>query len=475
LSSACGSHSSQSSAGAKIFSSARCAGCHTLSAAGATGQVGPNLDLVKPDAVTVAHQVRVGGGGMPSFAGKLTPRQIQQVASFVATASRSSGSGVAFKPDGTTIADCEKKPKPFCFRQAFGNLAFSRGPRIALAQLPADSSTIPAVAADCHQISHWLGHASLAYYHNNAADALAHGGMTCSSGYYHGVIELSLSGLPRDRVIRIARRLCTGPSVTREDFLLYQCVHGLGHGLMIYSGDDLPYSLHVCDLLTTKYHRVSCTGGVFMQNLDTSMVVSRYVKRNDPIYPCNWVARRHKVYCYLQVTERILQVVGHNWAKAALWCRRSERGWVATCFQSLGRDASGSSQYHPEETLRHCAEAGTWPASASTAPRAITPITSPAAARRRGCATSRRRVTAPAVTKESGRSSAPCIASGSSGGPRARRSAPRGTSPPASAARRSHDPVRPARPGLRALPAMERARGAIDETDTGARPPRPAA
>jgi hypothetical protein len=182
--------------------------------------------------------------------------------------------------------------------------------------------------------------------------------MTCSSGYYHGVIELSLSGLSRDRVIRIARRLCTGPSVTRADFLLYQCVHGLGHGLMIYSGDDLPYSLHVCDLLTTKFSRVSCTGGVFMQNLDRSMVASRYVKPNDPIYPCNRVARRHKVYCYLQVTERILQVVGYNWAKVAGWCRRSEPGWVATCFQSFGRDASGSSQYRPEQTLRHCLEAG---------------------------------------------------------------------------------------------------------------------
>ena len=49
-------------------------------------------------------------------------------------------------------------------------------------------------------------------------------------------------------------------------FLLYQCVHGLGHGLMIYSRNDLPYSLRICDGLATAWDRNSCTGGVFMQN-----------------------------------------------------------------------------------------------------------------------------------------------------------------------------------------------------------------
>jgi len=182
--------------------------------------------------------------------------------------------------------------------------------------------------------------------------------MTCNSGYYHGVIELSIAGLPRTKVIKIARKLCTSPSVTKEDFLLYQCVHGLGHGLMIYSGDDLPYSLHVCDQLTTSFDQISCTGGVFMQNLATGMVSSRYISAKNPIYPCNIVNQRHKYYCYLQVTERILQVVGYNWPKVAAWCRRSEAGWVATCFQSMGRDASGYSQYHPEQTLPICADAG---------------------------------------------------------------------------------------------------------------------
>ena len=67
-----------------MFTTYGCAQCHTLSAVKAKGEFGPNLDLLKPDEATVAHQVLVGGNGMPPFAKTLTHKQIQQVASFVA-------------------------------------------------------------------------------------------------------------------------------------------------------------------------------------------------------------------------------------------------------------------------------------------------------------------------------------------------------------------------------------------------------
>jgi mono/diheme cytochrome c family protein len=71
--------------GAKIFKGAGCAGCHTLSAAGATGTKGTNLDQLKPSAAIVAHQVMVGGGIMPSFQKTLTAAQIQAVAQYVSS------------------------------------------------------------------------------------------------------------------------------------------------------------------------------------------------------------------------------------------------------------------------------------------------------------------------------------------------------------------------------------------------------
>jgi cbb3-type cytochrome c oxidase subunit III len=69
--------------GKAIFSS-QCASCHTLKAAGATGTIGPNLDTLKPSFPIAQHQVEVGGGVMPAFKGKLTQKQIDAVAKFVA-------------------------------------------------------------------------------------------------------------------------------------------------------------------------------------------------------------------------------------------------------------------------------------------------------------------------------------------------------------------------------------------------------
>ncbi len=69
--------------GEAIFS-ANCGGCHTLSAAGTTGTTGPNLDDLAPAQDAVEMQVRMGGGGMPAFEGKLSDEEIEAVAAYVA-------------------------------------------------------------------------------------------------------------------------------------------------------------------------------------------------------------------------------------------------------------------------------------------------------------------------------------------------------------------------------------------------------
>jgi mono/diheme cytochrome c family protein len=72
-------------AGKAIFGSAGCASCHTLSAAGSTGTVGPNLDQLKPAYDRIVTQVTNGGAVMPPFKGQLSDEQIQDVAAFVFT------------------------------------------------------------------------------------------------------------------------------------------------------------------------------------------------------------------------------------------------------------------------------------------------------------------------------------------------------------------------------------------------------
>jgi hypothetical protein len=69
-------------AGQEIFV-ANCGSCHTLEAAGTTGNVGPNLNDSSFDQGAVEEQVAQGGGGMPAFEGQLSEEEIQNVAAFV--------------------------------------------------------------------------------------------------------------------------------------------------------------------------------------------------------------------------------------------------------------------------------------------------------------------------------------------------------------------------------------------------------
>jgi cbb3-type cytochrome c oxidase subunit III len=68
--------------GKQIFQK-KCASCHTLKDAGATGTIGPNLDQLKPSFAVAQNQVIHGGGVMPAFKGVLTDAQIKAVAKYV--------------------------------------------------------------------------------------------------------------------------------------------------------------------------------------------------------------------------------------------------------------------------------------------------------------------------------------------------------------------------------------------------------
>jgi mono/diheme cytochrome c family protein len=69
--------------GEAIFAEAGCGGCHTLEAAGTSGNVGPNLDDAKPPKELVIERVTNGQGAMPSFKDKYSPEQIAAVADYV--------------------------------------------------------------------------------------------------------------------------------------------------------------------------------------------------------------------------------------------------------------------------------------------------------------------------------------------------------------------------------------------------------
>ena len=70
--------------GLEVFNNkAQCGMCHTLKAAGSEGQIGINLDQLKPLMSQVIMAVTNGNGVMPAFEGILSSDEIEAVSYFV--------------------------------------------------------------------------------------------------------------------------------------------------------------------------------------------------------------------------------------------------------------------------------------------------------------------------------------------------------------------------------------------------------
>ena len=60
-----------------------CATCHTLADAKSNGEIGPNLNQIKPDITRVISAVTNGIGVMPPYEGILSTKEIEAVAHYV--------------------------------------------------------------------------------------------------------------------------------------------------------------------------------------------------------------------------------------------------------------------------------------------------------------------------------------------------------------------------------------------------------
>jgi len=70
--------------GLKVYNEkAMCGTCHTLKAAASDGDIGPNLDILKPKVSQIILAVTNGIGVMPPWEGVLTSEEIEAVAHYI--------------------------------------------------------------------------------------------------------------------------------------------------------------------------------------------------------------------------------------------------------------------------------------------------------------------------------------------------------------------------------------------------------
>jgi hypothetical protein len=258
--------------------------------------------------------------------------------------------------------DTSKDSSYDCYKQDLGMVINQSGPEQAVKVLKQQYNAVPYVKSACHQLMHIVGRGAYAKY-GNLADAFAHGDQYCWSGYYHGIMEQVSKEKGYNYIIKNVNSICKpiadkyGP----YSFNHFNCVHGLGHGFMMIEDENLFDALSSCDAMDGSWKQDSCFGGVFMQNVmnvqgpeGTTIANYKYLKSDQPMYPCTAVAEKYKGQCYLMQTSFALELENYDFGKVFKLCSQIESEHIETCYQSLGRDASGQSVSDLQKTKDTC-------------------------------------------------------------------------------------------------------------------------
>lgn len=245
-----------------------------------------------------------------------------------------------------------------CQLTHYQTLTQASGVAAAFVDLKAAYNTNSAVQSNCHQLTHAIGRAAVSIY-SDVGVAYEHGDNFCWSGYYHGVMEAIAARVGEKNLPGQANQICASLAAKqRYSFDHYNCVHGMGHGFMALDDDEVFTSLSQCDLLNDSWEQQSCYGGVFMENVMAdfnSLHHTNYLKADQLMYPCTDVAAKYKQQCYLMQTSYALKHVNYDFAKVFGICGAvPEDTYRQTCFQSLGRDASGNSVSDVNKTHTTC-------------------------------------------------------------------------------------------------------------------------
>jgi hypothetical protein len=263
-------------------------------------------------------------------------------------------------PSSDTCAT-KNAPTYSCYKKELTDITKNQGPETATALVKSSYEKVPYVKSECHQLMHVIGRAALDKY-GDVSGTYTHGDQFCWSGYYHGAMEQVAIEHGYDYILKNANNICSPiAKKSRYSFYHYNCVHGMGHGFMFVKDGDLFASLKSCDAITDSWERTSCYGGVFMQNVMNEQTPdqdankgSKYLRADQPMYPCTAVDMQYKDQCYLMQTSYALQVENYNFSKVFKLCESVDQAYRDTCYTSLGRDASGNSISDVDKTKEKC-------------------------------------------------------------------------------------------------------------------------
>ena len=286
------------------------------------------------------------------------------------------------------------KTKQTCYEEILLGMVGKSAVRLAMDGLSVLARMDPETAGNGHDLAHVVG--INAWAPGKDVDAVY---TTCTalyqSGCYHGVVQAYLDAKGTDS--STVYDLCHQIKVTATDmWLRFQCVHGIGHGLVNALNHHLPKALQGCDQLVDSWDAQSCYGGAFMEFIvegrgqahhphthhpaqpaqvavaagehdhgdhgagkpDPGTAADSFPIRDktDPLYPCTAIDTKYQFGCYGMQAGIIIEMTGPDFGKIARACDEAPDSMKASCYQGIGTYVSGYTVRSPEKSIQLCAK-----------------------------------------------------------------------------------------------------------------------
>ncbi len=230
-----------------------------------------------------------------------------------------------------------------CSVTGLDNLTVSEDKDVVLGTF-ADLVTLYDHRYACHETAHHLG-MWLYGYTGDINKSLSYAKMQCGGAVFHGIMQnyfmtKQLHGQSESQIE--ITKICPVDPENPNSMIRWQCLHGLGHGLMAYYNDNATAAVSHCDELAPGWEQLSCSKGVFMQNM-----VSHYevgggdLNPNDIYYPCDQVDAKYAPACYHYHATYLLEQTNANVSAAFDLCDKITPGtMVKYCYHGMGRQLS---------------------------------------------------------------------------------------------------------------------------------------
>jgi hypothetical protein len=222
-------------------------------------------------------------------------------------------------------------------------------------------------------MAHALGRDAVAL-HEGDASIIRECRPSFASGCYHGVVEAAVRHQGRIDMAQL-ERLCVsmdGPGGPGPGF---ECIHGLGHGVLGAIDGDLAATLRDCDALSTPRRAASCHSGAFMEAITGSLsplmthemrphpadhahaaTLPLAIDPADPYSPCDAYHDPYATSCWLFQGFVILHANAFDAGRALRVCDGAPDGRAARCYESIGHQITGLFQRGNTWVLSECAK-----------------------------------------------------------------------------------------------------------------------